>query len=292
MNTRKYTCSPASGVGRSHCVSPGGRRTARCGREAAHVSRSQSRGSAEAKKTPATSGRKCGGSSASAALQSSLESRLRALLDVDGSPEYALTWKTWDMPSGAPICALRASARRTSGNGCTGWPTPCSQDGPKGGPSQGADRLPAAAHLAGWPTATSRDWKDGDCRGANVLPNGLLGRVALLAGWPSPKARDRGRVARRRKSTGGNANLDERAHEWLAGWATPTTDDRPSKRKGRNVAMPASGLSRESLNASTAVPAGYRLNPHFSRWLMGFPAEWLSCVDWATRSFRKSRRRS
>lgn len=28
------------------------------------------------------------------------------------------------------------------------WPTPCSQDGPKGGPSQGADRLPGASGLA------------------------------------------------------------------------------------------------------------------------------------------------
>src|SRR5690242_21166272 len=57
-------------------------------------------------------------SSPSAVLQSSLESRLRARLDVHGSPEYVLTWKTWDMPSGPLICALRASARPTSGNGC------------------------------------------------------------------------------------------------------------------------------------------------------------------------------
>ncbi len=33
---------------------------------------------------------------------------------ASGSPLYELTWKSWDMPSGAPICALRASARRTS----------------------------------------------------------------------------------------------------------------------------------------------------------------------------------
>jgi len=29
------------------------------------------------------------------------------------------------------------------------WPTPCQQDGPKGGPSQGADRLPGMAAIAG-----------------------------------------------------------------------------------------------------------------------------------------------
>lgn len=32
------------------------------------------------------------------------------------------------------------------------WPTPCQQDGPKGGPGQGTDRLPAAAHLSSWAT--------------------------------------------------------------------------------------------------------------------------------------------
>jgi len=30
-----------------------------------------------------------------------------------------------------------------------------------------------------WPTATSRDWKDGACAEANVPTNGLLGRAVL-----------------------------------------------------------------------------------------------------------------
>lgn len=38
----------------------------------------------------------------------------------------------------------------------SGWPTPCTQDGPKGGPAQGTDRLPAAAALSGWPTPQSK----------------------------------------------------------------------------------------------------------------------------------------
>ena len=36
---------------------------------------------------------------------------LRANLDGNGSPECVLKWRLWDMPSGPPICALRASAR-------------------------------------------------------------------------------------------------------------------------------------------------------------------------------------
>src|SRR5690606_5874811 len=62
-------------------------------------------------------------------LQLSLASRLRALMGVDGSPEHDLTWSQWDMPWGPPICRLRASARRTSGNGCGGWGTPSGSDG-------------------------------------------------------------------------------------------------------------------------------------------------------------------
>jgi hypothetical protein len=42
-------------------------------------------------------------------------------------------------------------------------------------------KLPGAAKLAGWPTATTRDWKDGASVGT-VKTNGLLGRVVWLAG--------------------------------------------------------------------------------------------------------------
>jgi hypothetical protein len=42
----------------------------------------------------------------------------------NGSPEYKLTWKQWDIPQRPPICALRASTPRTSANGFGGWATP------------------------------------------------------------------------------------------------------------------------------------------------------------------------
>src|SRR5690606_34287245 len=68
------------------------------------------------------------GSSLSADLQLFLASRLHQKLDVNGSPEYELTWSLWDMPWGPPICRLRASARRTSGSDFSGWPTPIVDD--------------------------------------------------------------------------------------------------------------------------------------------------------------------
>ena len=46
--------------------------------------------------------------------------------------------------------------------------------------------LNMAAVLAGWPTTTTRDWKDGGNPDVNVELNALLGRVVWLAGWPTP----------------------------------------------------------------------------------------------------------
>src|SRR5438094_4555802 len=64
------------------------------------------------------------GSSPSASLQRSLESRLRERMDVNGSPEYVLTWKEWDMPAGVPICALQAKLSLIRDSDFSGLPTP------------------------------------------------------------------------------------------------------------------------------------------------------------------------
>jgi hypothetical protein len=61
----------------------------------------------------------------------------------------------------------------------TGWNTTRATDGSNGGPNQAGGALPADAHLTGWPTATTRDHKDGpEC--PNVPVNALLGRAAWL----------------------------------------------------------------------------------------------------------------
>ena len=164
------------------------------------VSRFRSLDSGKAMPTNDTSGPLFTASSPSARLQLSLENRLRAKTGVNGSPEYALTWKLWDMPAGPPICALRASARHTGGNGYIGWPTPSVPNGgrsPKGGMSltgqtiDGKKRqvdIPfvARALLKGWETPTSRDWKDSTAVSSiNAVEAGYqmnLGRRAHLLG--------------------------------------------------------------------------------------------------------------
>src|SRR6516165_712475 len=72
-------------------------------------------------------------SSASASLQSSLESRLRRQLDGAGSTLFSLIWKRKATPAGRPYYQLQASAPRTSGSGFGSWPTPTLHDAERGG---------------------------------------------------------------------------------------------------------------------------------------------------------------
>ena len=243
-------------------------------------------GSAKAKPTKGIFGPLFGASSPSADLQRSLESRLRAALGVNGSPEYALTWKRWDMPWGPPICRLRASARRTSGKGFSGWPTTTANDATgsqyaysKGDHNKRVLKLPGAATLAGWPTPNipnrgceSRESKDK--RGAGGID---LQTTAKLAGWPTPSARD---------WRDGRSNQHE-------------TNARPLNEVAQLGAWPNGpklyGLISTSLGAEAqwvALPDHAALSPAHSLCQNGYPAAWLSCGVRAMRSCPRLRRSS
>lgn len=168
----KCISSPESADGPAVSDSPGGPTIGPSGPGVVPASRSASPVGAPVQMTFGTSGPSSDTSLRSADLQSRLGSKLAALLAGHGSPLYALTWKTSDMPSGPPICALRASARRTSANGCTGWPTP------NAGPQNDTD--------------TQWEARREECRerhGNNGF--GLtLGMAATLTGWNTPRATD------------------------------------------------------------------------------------------------------
>lgn len=102
---------------------PAGQTIAQPGLDRVPVSRFRALDSKRVMPTNDTSGPLFTASSPSATLQLSLESKLRMAMDANGSPEFVLTWKQWDMPAGVPICALRASARRRHGSESFGWPT-------------------------------------------------------------------------------------------------------------------------------------------------------------------------
>jgi hypothetical protein len=73
-------------------------------------------------------------------------------------------------------------------------------------------------HLAGWPTPTMRDHKDGASEGTVPL-NALLGRVAWLAGWPTPNTPSGGPNVKSTATHTGGIDLDGAVT--LAGWPTP-----------------------------------------------------------------------
>lgn len=150
--------SPASADGATPCALPDGLTTGPSGPALAPASPSAPPASSEALPTIGTSGPSSTISLRSAALQSSLASRLQARLGSNGSELYALTWKDRATPPQGSISALRASGRRISGNDCGGWPTPRATDGSNGGPNQAGGALSAdAAKVAGWATPTASE---------------------------------------------------------------------------------------------------------------------------------------
>jgi hypothetical protein len=163
------TFSPVSEAGHMRSSSRDGPTIEKSGPEVVHVNPLASPARERPQMTSATCGPSFFASSASNALQQSLENRLQAALDVNGSPEYSLTWKIWDMPSGPQICALRASERLTSDSGCSGWPTPTVQE-------------------KRWSFKAAMSYAEGKTQSHHLD----LGGVVQLAGWPTPAAREPG----------------------------------------------------------------------------------------------------
>ena len=192
-----------------------------------------------------------------------------------GSTLFRLTWKERATPSGRRICALRASAHRTSGSDCTSWPSPKAKDGREY--SAGANPKSASGHGLGAIAAKTGSWATPQANQANGTPERFLARKVES-------------MARGSQSMG--VSLSDLQMQAIAfcSWATPTTRDH--KDGASDGTAPINILLGRQTWLTAETGSKGQLNPAHSRWLMGYPAVWDFCGAMAMQSCRKSPRRS
>lgn len=155
----------------------------------------------------------------------------------------------------------------------------------------------------------SLTWKEWDIRGQEPIcalrASTLRTSGRDCIGWPTPNVDDS-------KNSGFQSTLRANNKKpfsmfpvtaQMAGWLTPSANEDAAGLPGSKMqAMLGSQVKLADLNGynSGETPSGIHaetekqgvLNPAFSLWLMGYPAEWVCCGAQAMQSFRKSRRSS
>jgi hypothetical protein len=257
-DTNSVTSLQASEAGAMPSDSRDGRMTEKSGLEAVPANLSPRQAKEKEPPTNAISGPSGSISSASLALQSSLESKLPPRFAKAGGTLFKQTWKRKVTPAGWEYMEHTASGRRIRDNDCTSWPTPQTFDASNNG-------TPRPLRYKG--NAPSEAGNTRDPNKAGSYRGDLKDYAGMVeASWATPTTRD---------------HKDGACQEQI-----------------ENGTVPVNGLlGRQVLGATvTGSPVGMvnrgQLRPEFSLWLMGFPTEWARCAELVTPSSRKSRKRS
>jgi len=267
-NIKDAISSQESECGTTHSDKQDGQMTLEFGQDHAPVKASPAPGKDGVSMTNGICGLPGLNSSKSDSLYLSLANRLLQKTRSLGSTLYAMTWKVRATPSGRLIYALRASALRTSGKDCSGWPSPNVMDT--------IDREKMRPSRA----ATGRK--------TGYLSEGIKDYASpKLTGWRTPNQSDgEGGVMEIRTETAGKYKLRDEAP--LAGWVTPSTRDHKDSNGMSTTGINPDGSERTRLDMLPRQArlmdfgqeqVGYlvpttrqgQLNAGLSRWLMSCP---------------------
>ena len=282
--------SPASAAGPRLCDDPEfGRIIARFGLEAVLASLSPSRASKAGLPTSGTCGPSGDTSSRSAALQQSLENRLRPLLN--GSSLCEVIWKSWTTPWGQCLSRPRARVRSICETDTGLWQTMVADDAmDRDGGKVNSRGEPKLSGQALWATAAARDWRSDRSQKTSEEMYGSKGRPlarqAIEAVWPTPTSLAPAKHGN--NEAGNSAGLvairkHALAATTISSWPTPQARDHfPPHTQEYIAAKKALGHGMSNLNdlLGSSEPTEKRgsLNPLFVAWLMGYGVDWMACA--------------
>ena len=264
-DTPSVTSSPELADGALPSDSRDGQMTDLFGRAVVLVNPSVRRVPILAAPIPAIFGQRGITSSASAALQSSLVSRLKARLPTGGSTLFAMTWNEKATPSGRLVSLLQASALRTS-------------DSDSGSSQKSNQRESIETKMRAM----------SNCSVTSATTNHSAASVAAGTANISAEIATNGRIPFTTISQQADAS-----NAAVLTWLTPSAnEDASGGMSGTMQLMMSHQVRGLTINSPLFTPEDYsRLRVSIAFWLQGYPLSWISCAVRVMPSSRKSRQR-